>query len=282
MTPSAEQFGSALRVWRTRRRISQLELALRAETTQRHLSYLERGRSVPGRTLVVRLAESLELPLRDRNDLLAAAGYAPLYPESSLSGLPLEPVRHALTSVLRGHEPYPAIVCRRGEVVAANAAFDVLTEDADPRLLLPPINGYRLALHPRGMAPRIGNFPDWAHHVLNKLRETARRTPDPQMDRLVTELEAYVPPASPGRDHVGFAVPLKLRCRDGDLTLISTYALFATAVDVTLTDLRLEAFLPADRTTADILRTRADQRHTTPHPPVVWLPDGKEIPPGEA
>lgn len=254
-------FGSQLRAWRGRRGISQLELSLRSGTTQRHLSYLERGRSAPGRPLVVRLAESLELPLRDRNDLLAAAGYAPLYPESDLDGPALEPVRGALRDILRGHEPYPAMIMRsRGEVIDANAAFDVLTEDADPALLRPPVNGYRLALHPGGMAPRIANFPEWARHALESLRAALRRGPDPELERLLAELEDYAPPAVPGPDHLGFAVPLQLSCRDGDLTLIATLASLATAVDVTLAELRLEAFLPADTQTADILRTRAKRR----------------------
>jgi transcriptional regulator with XRE-family HTH domain len=149
-------FGSELRSWRGRRGVSQLDLAIRAGTTQRHLSFIEQGRSSPGRTMVVRLAESLELSLTDRNALLLAAGYAPVYPESDLTSDALRPVLDALGTVLAGHEPYPAVVVRPdGEVVAMNRAVDVLFEGVEPSLLIAPINAYRVALHPNGMAPRI-------------------------------------------------------------------------------------------------------------------------------
>jgi transcriptional regulator with XRE-family HTH domain len=241
--------------------LSQLDLAIRAGTTQRHLSFIERGRSIPGRTMVVRLAESLELSLRERNDLLVAAGYAPIYPESDFDGPLLEPVRHALMSVLKGHEPFPAVVVNStGHIVAANGAFEVLAEDVDPRLLQPPINAYRLALHPEGMAPRIHNFPAWARHVVEGLRTGARRSPGAGLGELLDELETYLPAMPADVDHLGFAVPLELSCRQGDLTLITTLTSFATATDVTLADLRLEAFLPADPITGDILERRRGDR----------------------
>lgn len=207
--------------------------------------------------MVVRLAESLELSLRERNDFLVAAGYAPIYSESDFGGPLLEPVRDALVSILAGHEPYPAVIVRsHGDVIAVNGAFDVLAEDADPALLQAPVNGYRLALHPNGMAPRIHNFPVWAQHVIEALRATARRSPDPALDQLLAELETYVPRTPVGPDYLGFAVPLELRCRDADLTLITTLTSFATAVDLTLAELRLEAFLPGDPRTNDALRAR--------------------------
>ena len=261
------RFTTELRGWRTKRRLSQLELAIRAGTTQRHVSYVEQGRSVPGRTMVVRLAESLELPLRDRNALLLAAGYAPLFPETDLDNEALAPVRAALATILAGHEPYPAVVVGpTGDVVAANDAFDVLAEDAAPHLLETPINGFRLALHPEGMAPRIANFADWARHVLDALRRAGERRPSPELDDLVAELEGYVPVPAPGPDHLGFAVPLQLRCREGDLTLITTLTSFATALDVTVAELQLEAFLPADAATAQVLRARAESRASTTAP----------------
>lgn len=165
-------FPHALRERRTRRHVSQLDLALRAGTTQRHLSFIESGRSAPGRNMVIRLAESLELPLRDRNALLLAAGYAPVYPESSLDDPALAPVRTAIDHILKGHLPYPALVVdRNGDVVAANEAFDLITEGADPRLVGPGTNAYRLALHPHGMAPRILNFAEWAGHILERIRQ---------------------------------------------------------------------------------------------------------------
>lgn len=260
MTVLAEPdlFGRELRRWRTRRRVSQLDLAIRADTTQRHLSFLERGRSRPGRAMVVRLAEALGLSLRERNELLLAGGYAPLYAESSLDAPQLGPVREALERILDGHLPYPAVVVRPyGELVAANSAFAVLTEGAAPALLEPPVNVLRLALHPDGMARRVENPAEWGRHITGSLRGRARRSPDPGLEEFIAELDGYVPDVEPPADHLGFAVPLRLRVPEGELRLITTLTSFATAVDVTLSELRLEAFLPADEKTAAILARRA-------------------------
>ncbi|NEA27829.1 helix-turn-helix domain-containing protein [Actinomadura bangladeshensis] len=255
----SDRFAGELRRWRTRRRFSQLDLAIRADTTQRHLSFLEQGRSRPGRAMVVRLAESLDLPLRDRNELLLAAGYAPVYAESSLDAPELGPVREALERILDGHMPYPAVVVRPyGELVAANPAFAVLSEGAAPALLEPPVNVLRLALHPDGMARRVGNLAEWGRHITGSLRDQASRTPGRELAELIEELDAYLPALDSPADHLGFAVPLRLRVPEGELRLITTLTSFATAVDVTLSELRLEAFLPADETTAAILRQRAD------------------------
>lgn len=249
-------FGPALRVWRTRSRVSQLELALRAGTTQRHVSFMESGRSVPGRGMVVRVAESLGLPLRERNSLLLAAGYAPSYPETRLDDPALRPVLDGLRDLLDGHRPYPAIVVDRyGDLVAANDATGVLFEDVAPDLLAPPVNVLRLALHPRGMAPRIVNLDDWARHVLERPRQEYARTADPRFQALSTELGDYLPAApAPTADHLGFAVPLRLRTSAGELRLLTTITTFATAVDVTISELRLETFLPADEATSAALR----------------------------
>ncbi|MFD0539067.1 helix-turn-helix domain-containing protein [Actinomadura luteofluorescens] len=242
------QFARDLRDWRTRRRVSQLELAIRADTTQRHLSFLEQGRSRPGRAMVVRLAESLELPLRERNGLLLAAGYAPVYAESGLDAPELGPVREALDRILDGHMPYPAVVVRPyGELVAANPALGVLTEGAAPALLEPPVNVLRLALHPDGMARRVENLAEWGRHITGSLRDEARRVPDPALTEFVEELDGYLPPVESPGEHLGFAVPLRLRVPEGELRLITTLTSFATAVDVTLSELRLEAFLPPTR-----------------------------------
>jgi transcriptional regulator with XRE-family HTH domain len=255
----ANPFGAELRRWRAARRWSQLELAVRTGTTQRHVSFIEQGRSRPGRAIVVRLAESLELSLRERNDLLLAAGFAPVFPESRLDDDGLRPVRDALDRILEGHLPYPAVVVRPyGELVAANAALDLLTEGAAPELLRRPVNVLRLALHPDGVAPRVVNLAEWARHIIENLRARGRRSPDPRLDRLVAELEGYVPEAEPGPDHMGFAVPLRLRHAGGELRLITTLTSFATAVDVTVAELELEAFLPADEATADALRSFVD------------------------
>jgi transcriptional regulator with XRE-family HTH domain len=256
-------FRMQLRSWRQRRSLSQLELAIRAGTTQRHLSYLEQGRSVPSRTMVVRLAESLDLTLRDRNELLLSSGFAPVYPESDLDGPELLAVRSAIVAVLDAHDPYPAIAATPdGRLVAHNDATDVFFEGATPELLSPPLNGFRLALHPAGMAPRIRNFPEWGQHVLEALRGALRRRPDEAVAALLAELETYVPSAPPGVDHLGFAVPLRLATLDGDLTLITTLTSFATAIDVTVAELHLEAFLPADEHTADVLGQRAARRRS--------------------
>jgi transcriptional regulator with XRE-family HTH domain len=254
------QFPSELRRWRTARRLSQLELAVRAGTTQRHLSFIEQGRSRPGRGIVVRLAETLELSLRERNELLLAAGYAPAFSESGLDDQALHPVRQALDTILDGHLPYPAMVVRpHGVLVSANRAFDVFHEGVDPALLAPPVNVFRLALHPDGVASRVANLPEWGRHITENLRGRLARSPDPSLGALLTELEGYLPPLSVDRDVLGFAVPLVLASADGQLRLITTLTSFATAVDVTLAELHLEAFLPADEATADVLRKRAER-----------------------
>ncbi|WP_370944676.1 helix-turn-helix domain-containing protein [Amycolatopsis sp. cg5] len=250
-----ETFAVALRDWRTRRRLSQLELALRAGTTQRHVSFMERGRSVPGRGMVVRVAESLELPLRERNGLLLAAGYAPTYPETTLDDPRLRPILDGMQRLLDGHRPYPAIVVDRyGTLVAHNDRFTLLTEGVDAELLRAPCNVLRLALHPRGMAPRIHNLGDWARHILERLTQEIARTPDDRLSALRTELEGYVPaPGVPEDGHLGFAVPVRLSSSLGELRLLTAITTFATAVDVTVSELKLETFLPADDATAAAL-----------------------------
>jgi transcriptional regulator with XRE-family HTH domain len=247
-------FPQALRDRRASRRLSQLELAIRAGTTQRHLSFIESGRSVPGREMVVRLGESLGLPLRERNELLLVAGYAPAYPETPLAGAGLAPVRAALEHILAAHLPYPAVIVdRRGGLVGTNAARQILFDGCAAELLAPPANAFRIALHPDGMAPRIVNFPEWARHVLNAIVAELDRSPDAELAALHAELSEYVPPARLGPGHLGFAVPLQLRSRHGELALMTTITSFATAVDVTVSELRLEAFLPADQRTAAVL-----------------------------
>ncbi len=251
------RFPNELRRWRTARRMSQLDLSIRSDTTQRHVSFLEQGRSRPGRDVVVRLAESLELTLRERNELLLAAGFAPAFPESPLDDEALRPVRQALDTILDGHLPYPAIVVRPyGILVTANRAFDVFNEGVDPALLVPPANMFRHALHPDGLAPRVRNLPEWGRHITEHLRAQLARSPDPALEELLAELESYLPPLAADADALGFAVPLELASADGDLRLITTITSFATAADVTLSELQLEAFLPADEGTAEVLRRR--------------------------
>jgi transcriptional regulator with XRE-family HTH domain len=192
-------FPATLKDRRASRRLSQLELALRAGTTQRHLSFIESGRSAPGREMVIRLAESLGLPLRERNELLLKAGYAPAYPQTPLGSAGLAPVMTALTHILDAHLPYPAVaIDRHGEVVAANAGLEILAGGCAPHLRG---NAYRLALHPDGMAPRIANFTEWARHVLNSMAAELASNPDERLAALYSELSGYVPPASTGPGH---------------------------------------------------------------------------------
>ena len=249
----ATRIADVLRDWRERQRVSQLELALRAGTTQRHVSFIERGRSLPGRGMVVRLAEALDVPLRERNVMLLAAGYAPAYPERTIDHPELDPVRVALERILDGHEPYPAVVTdRSADLVAGNNAFLALIDGVSPELRAPPVNVARVLLAPGGLAPRIVNIAEWGRHVIDGLRRKAVRHPGARLQTLIEELEPLVPAlvrqASP--EHLGFAVPLRLRSADGELALLTTLTHFATAVDVTLSELTLEAFIPADAATA--------------------------------
>jgi len=246
--------GSALREWRRRRRLSQLELALSAGTTQRHVSFVESGRSVPGRAMVVRLAEAMNVPLRERNVLLLSAGYAPAYDETPLERLGA--VREALERIVEGHMPYPAVVGdRRGDLVMGNDAFWALIDGVAPELLEPPLNVPRALLHPLGLAPRILNLEEWAWHVIDALRAEALRDVNERLDELVAELTELVPerPRDLGHEHIGFSVPLRLRQGDRELRLVTTLTHFGTAVDVTVAELRLEACLPADAETAAML-----------------------------
>jgi transcriptional regulator with XRE-family HTH domain len=259
-TKASPAFGSELRRWRTLRRVSQLELANRAGTTQRHLSFMEQGRSHPGRAIVLRLAESLRLTLRERNALLLTAGYAPAYEETHYDAPAFAPVREAMERVIEGHLPYPALVLRRpGRVVAANRAFSVFFEGCAPHLLEPPIDLLRVMLHPEGIAPRIDNLAQWGRHVIDNLRLLAVQSPDRRLDALVQELAGYVPevPADQAdQTYLGFAVPMRLRVSEGELRLMTALTSFATAVDVTVAESVLESFLPADAESAEILAAR--------------------------
>jgi transcriptional regulator with XRE-family HTH domain len=204
-------FAGELRGWRQRRRVSQLELAVRAGTTQRHVSFLESGRSTPGRSMIIRLAESLGVPIRERNTLLLAAGFAPAYPQSRLDDPQLEPVRTALQRILDGHHPYPAVVVdRHGVLVSANAGFHAVVGGVAPRLLRPPVSVPRLLLDPDGLAPRIVNLDEWAWHIIDNIRAEDARNPSAELRELAAELVDLVPPR-PTTNHLGFAVPLRLR-----------------------------------------------------------------------
>jgi transcriptional regulator with XRE-family HTH domain len=239
--------GPLLKTWRTRRRLSQLDLALEAGVSTRHLSFLETGRSRPSEQMVLHLAEQLEVPLRERNRMLLAAGYAPVFSQRPLEEL--GPVRDALDQLLRSHEPFPAIVVDRGwNVVAANAAIPMLTAGAAAHLLEPPVNALRLTLHPEGMAPRIENLGEWRAHLLRDLELQVDATADDELTALLEELRPYPSPPGEPAPHEVF-VPLKI---DG-LSFLSTRTTFATAFDVTVSELAIEAFFPADAQTAQAL-----------------------------
>jgi transcriptional regulator with XRE-family HTH domain len=254
--------GDLLRDWRQRRRLSQLDLALEAGVSARHVSFVETGRSKPSADMVLQLAEQLEVPLRDRNQMLLAAGYAPVYGEHDLSAPEMKPVRSALELVLAGHEPYPAVVVdRQWNRVLANAPTARLLEGVSPSLLVEPLNVLRVSLHPFGMAPYIVNLGEWRAHLLHRLAREIALTGDPGLSSLLAELSAY-----PGVDEEAeraqvrggqaseIVATLRLRRGDAELSFFSTVTTFGTAVDITVSELSVEAFFPADAFTADYLR----------------------------
>lgn len=249
--------GELLRSWRQRRHRSQLDLALSAGVSPRHVSFLETGRAQPSREMIVRLGDELEVPLRERNVLLLAAGYAPAYGERTLDAPEMTPVRDALDRFLRAHEPYPALVVDRlHQLVAANDALDLLLDGVAPELLTAPANALRVALHPNGMAPRTLNLPEWSAHLMHRLAREAQLTGDPRLISLYDELAAYpgVSVDGPRGDGVSgeILMPLRLRVADGEepLAFFSTLATFGTPIDVMLSELSIEAFYPANATTA--------------------------------
>ncbi len=254
-----EGIGALIRDWRQRRRLSQLELALDAGVSARHLSFVETGRSRPSPEMVLHLAEQLDVPLRERNQLLLAAGYAPRFSARSLDDPELAVIRDTLGRLLEAHEPYPAIaVDRAWNLVSSNGALGPLLEGIDDSLLEPPVNVLRLALHPAGLAPRILNLPQWRGHLLQRLDREIAVSGDSGLRDLRHELRAYpgeTETASPGAAEI--MVELHLDAGDHELALFSTITTFGTAVDVTVSELSIEAFFPADRETAEALSAAA-------------------------
>ncbi len=258
---STQTIGDYLRAWRQRRRLSQLDLAGEAEISTRHLSFLETGKAQPSREMVLRLADGLDVPLRERNVLLIAAGFAPVFPQRDFADPALSAARRAVELVLAGHEPFPALaIDRHWTMVMANRAVAPLLGGVDPSLLKPPVNVLRLSLHPKGLAPRIANLAEWRTHLLARLRQQIAATADATLAALLEELRLYPehsaraarPPS--GRDYAGIAVPLELVTEEGTLAFLSTTTVFGTPVDVTLAELAVEAFFPADAGTARALR----------------------------
>ncbi|WP_444813061.1 helix-turn-helix domain-containing protein [Variovorax fucosicus] len=261
-----EPFGMHLRHWRQRRRLSQLDLAQEAEVSTRHLSYVETGRAAPSREMVLRLAERLDVPLRERNALLVAAGFAPMYRQRGLDDPALAAARRAVDLVLKGHEPYPALaVDRHWNLVAHNALVPLLMAGAAPELLKPPINVLRLSLHPDGIAPKIANLVQWRAHLLERLLQQVAATGDATLQALHDELAAYpigppgseAPAGSSSGELSSVVVPFQLVTPGGLLSFISTTTIFGTPVDVTLQELAVESFFPADAETAAALAALA-------------------------
>lgn len=262
--PAAAPVGDLIRHWRQHRRWSQLDLAGEADVSTRHLSCLETGRAQPSREMLLRLAERLQVPLRERNRLLTAAGYAPMYRERPLADPAMQPAYAAVQRVLQAHEPYPALaVDRHWNLVAHNRAAGAFMGGLPEDLLTPPANVLRASLHPRGLAPRIANFAAWRDHLFERLAHQVQASGDPALAALAEELRALPPP--PGvtapppapRGIVDLAVPLQLRSPVGILSFISTITVFGTPVEVTLSELAIEAFFPADETTAKALMAMA-------------------------
>lgn len=253
--------GHLLREWRQRRRMSQLDLAGEANISTKHLSFVETGRAQPSRDMVLDLAEQLEIPLRERNILLTAAGYAPVFPERTLDNPLLQTARKVIDLVLAGHEPYPALaIDRYWTLIAANRAITPLLARIDASLLKPPVNVLRLSLHPLGLASQIVNLAEWRTHIFSRLRRQIELTADPLLTQLWNELRAYPAPNSnksrtltPERDYAGIAVPLRLKTEHGTLSFLSTTTVFGTPIDITLSELALESFFPADTATVVVL-----------------------------
>lgn len=255
---STRAFGELLREWREHRRLSQMELALDAEISTRHLSFVETSRSQPSREMVLRLAEQLDVPLRERNHLLLAAGYAPVYGESPLDSPAMSAIRETLRRLLAAHEPYPALVVDRAwNLVEANGSLQAMLTGVDAPLLEPPANVMRLALHPRGLAPRIANLGEWRGHLLGRLKRQVGLTADPAIAALYDEVRGYPCDQPEVIDHGNDDVvhTLRLQSETGELSFFTTVATFGTPADITVSELAIESFYPADARTAEVLRT---------------------------
>lgn len=251
----APTIGDRLRDWRQKRRLSQMDLALDAEISTRHLSFLETGRAAPSRDMVLRLAHCLEVPLRDRNALLLAAGFAPVFPERSYDDPSLASLRSAVEAVLHAHDPFPALaIDRRWTLLASNAALTPLLAGVAPGLLEGPVNVLRLSLRPDGLAPRIVNLAEWRGHILSRLRRQLAESGDAELSDLIRELSAYPGGETHPRPEGLIAAPLRLRTPAGELSFLSATMTFGSPLDVTVSELAIETFLPADPATAKALQ----------------------------
>lgn len=247
--------GSELRKWRTHRRLSQMDLALDAEISARHLSFVETGRSRPSRELVLRLAECLTVPPRERNTILVSAGFAPIYPEKSLDSAEMAAARTAISHVLQAYQPFPALaIDRHWTLVEANAPLLALMADVAPHLLAPPVNALRVSLHPDGVAPRIVNLAEWRAALFQRLREQIEASADTVLVALLEELKGYAGGEAAPATAYPLAIPMILDTPHGRLSMLSMSAVFGSPVDITLSELAIESFLPADAQTLEILQ----------------------------
>jgi len=261
MSRSVASVGDMVRSWRELRHLSQLDLAVEAEVSQKHVSFIESGRSTPSREMVLHLAEYLDVPLRERNAMLLAAGFAPVFRDRPWNDPALAQARASVEQLLRAHEPYPALTFdRHWNVLSANQPVWSLLGMVEPSLLKPPVNILRISLHPAGLAPQIVNFVEWRGHLLDRLRRQLRITRDPALHELLQELTGYhadpvrVPPGGPQHSLVDeIAIPLRLNTPSGMLSFLSTVTVFGTPVEITLSEFTLEAFYPADAETAAAL-----------------------------
>ena len=262
MQASGAAVGGHLRGWRLRRRMSQLDLACEAEVSSRHLSFVETGRSQPSRDMILRLAERLDVPMRERNVLLVAGGFAPVFPERSLDAPELAAAKAALDILLEGHKPYPAFaVDRHWNIVASNGALPQLYDGFDPALLAGPVNALRLSLHPKGLGPRVANFAEWQAHVVDRLRRQIDLTADAGLIELLDEVRSYGRAlAQPGRPRPApppapqMVVPFRVSIAGEIASFFTTTMVFGTPVEVTLSELALESFFPADAETAALVK----------------------------
>jgi transcriptional regulator with XRE-family HTH domain len=264
MTTTIPPVGALLREWRQRRRMSQLDLAFEADVSSRHLSFLETGRAQPSREMLLHLAQHLDVPLRERNTLLTAGGFALVFPERPLTDPAMDAVRAAVDLVLAGHEPFPALaIDRHWNMVASNSSIAFLLTGVDESLLHPPVNVLRLALHPNGLAPRIANYRQCRTHLTARLRQQIAATADGQLMELMEEISAY--PEPPGAangmagvegEYAGIVMPMQIVTDDGILSLFSTTTVFGSPLDITLSELAIEAFFPADARSGEMLRGR--------------------------
>jgi transcriptional regulator with XRE-family HTH domain len=258
MTSAHKPVGDMLRQWREQRRLSQLELALQADVSTRHLSFVETGRSTPSREMLLRLAEHLDVPLRERNVLLLTAGFAPVYSQTAFDSPRMGAIRAAIRQVLTGHEPYPAVVVdRHWNLVDANSSIQLFTRQIAQELLTPPLNVLRASLHPNGMAPYILNLAEWRNHLLGRLRRQVALTADPEVEKLYAELRGYPGGQPEAEVHNDVVVRLRVRYKDHELAFFSIVASFGTPNDITVDELAIESFFPADDATASVLRAYA-------------------------